>query len=402
VSLNNHTALKPIELLRAKAHACLADGGAFVFIDAIDPVGTLNPMVYERMGKVFAETQIYEPYLGGELCQDVAIYLSLESKFDPADNGKAVDDPQLSSKTPHIEAAVSACKALLDAHIPYGVVTRRNLKELSRHQILILPNLLMMDEEEAEAFRAYVRAGGIVYASGVTSLVTTDGVRHGDFLLGDLFGVTYLGETAEAFTYIAPAVGAEKLFPEHSSKYPLGLPNKQMIVRARPGTEILGWMVLPYTDPADPTRYASIHSNPPGLPTENPGVVLNHFGAGKALYVTTDLERYDTCHNTFIALIRNLAKPFSFEADAPKAVEVTVFKQEDKGRYLVSLINFQKELPNIPVEGIRLRLRMDGKDVKRVLILPAERELDYRQVQGYVEFTAPKLETFAMFAVEYI
>jgi len=402
VSLNNHTALKPIELLRAKAHACLADGGAFVFIDAIDPVGTLNPMVYERMGKVFAETQIYEPYLGGELCQDVAIYLSLESKFDPADNGKAVDDPQLSSKTPHIEAAVSACKALLDAHIPYGVVTRRNLKELSRHQILILPNLLMMDEEEAEAFRAYVRAGGIVYASGVTSLVTTDGVRHGDFLLGDLFGVTYLGETAEAFTYIAPAVGAEKLFPEHSSKYPLGLPNKQMIVRARPGTEILGWMVLPYTDPADPTRYVSIHSNPPGLPTENPGVVLNHFGAGKALYVTTDLERYDTCHNTFIALIRNLAKPFSFEADAPKAVEVTVFKQEDKGRYLVSLINFQKELPNIPVEGIRLRLRMDGKDVKRVLILPAERELDYRQVQGYVEFTAPKLETFAMFAVEYI
>ncbi len=401
VSLNNHTALKPIELLRAKAHACLADGGAFIFIDAIDPVGTLNRAVYERMGSVFAETKAYEPFLGGELCQDVGVYLSMESKFDLADNGKGVDDPQLSAKTPHVEAAVSVCKALIDAHIPYGVVTRRNLKDLSRHQVLVLPNLLMLDEEEADAFRAYVRGGGALYASRATSLVTADGVRHKDFTLGDLFGVTYMGGTPEGFTYIAPAAGAEKLFPGYSGKYPLGLPSTQMIVQARSGAEVLGWMVLPYTNPADPSRYASIHSNPPGVLTENPGVVLNRFGAGKALYVTTDLERYDTCHSTFVALIRALAKPFSFAADAPKAVEITVFHQADRKRFLLCLINFQKELPNIPVEGIRVRLRMDSRSVKRVLILPAEKDLEYTVGEGYTEFTAPRVETFAMCAVDY-
>ena len=401
MSLNNHTALKPIELLRAKAHACLADGGAFIFIDAIDPVGTLNRAVYERMGKVFAETKVYEPFLGGELCQDVAVYLSMESKFDPADNGKAVDAPQLSSKTPHIEAVVSVCKAFIDAHIPYGVVTRRNLKDLSRHQVLVLPDLLMVDAEEANAFRAYVRAGGTLYASRVTSLVTADGVRHEDFTLGDLLGVTYMGETAEAFTYIAPAAGAEGFFPGYSSKYPLGLPSTQMIVQARSGAEVLGWTVLPYTNPADPSRYASIHSNPPGVPTENPAVVLNHFGAGKVIYVTTDLERYDTCHSTFVALIRALAKPFSFQADAPKAVEVTAFHQADRKRFLLSLINFQKKLPNIPVEGIRVRLRLDGRSVRRILTLPAEKCLEYRVKEGYVEFTAPRVEILAMLAVDY-
>jgi putative glycosyl hydrolase-like family 6 (GHL6) protein len=42
VSLQNHTAKKSKELLRTKAYACLADSGAFIFIDAIDPIGTLN------------------------------------------------------------------------------------------------------------------------------------------------------------------------------------------------------------------------------------------------------------------------------------------------------------------------------------------------------------------------
>lgn len=67
VKLSNHTAKKSFDLLRCKAYASLSDAGAFVFIDAIDPVGTLDPSVYEIMDRVFAETQVYEPYTGGTL-----------------------------------------------------------------------------------------------------------------------------------------------------------------------------------------------------------------------------------------------------------------------------------------------------------------------------------------------
>src|SRR5690606_6705663 len=76
VELKNHTVKKDENWLRCKAYAALADGGAFVFIDAIDPVGTLNPATYETMGRIFGETKRYEPFLGGERCQDVAVYLS--------------------------------------------------------------------------------------------------------------------------------------------------------------------------------------------------------------------------------------------------------------------------------------------------------------------------------------
>jgi hypothetical protein len=403
VSLQNHTATKPEALLRAKAFSCLADGGAFVFIDAIDPVGTLNRAVYERMGRVFAETRAYEPYVGGRMAQDVGIYLSTESKHDPADNGKAVDDAHLSNRVPHVEALVSVCKALIENHIPYGVISKRNLgDDLGRYQALILPKVLMLDEREMAALREYVRAGGALYASGKASLVTTDGRRHADFCLGDLFGVSYMGETAESFTYIAPANGAESLFAGYSARYPLGLPSPQAVVRALPGARILGHTVLPYTNPSDPRRYASIHSNPPGVATDSPAVVLNNYGQGRVIYVTTDLESYDIHHETLVSLVRLLAQPFSFEASAPKSVEVTLFHQPEKKRLVVSLINFQKELPNIPVDGAIVRVRFDNRRVRELALLPERKAWPYEINCGYVELMAPKFETFCMFALDYL
>jgi hypothetical protein len=401
VNIVNHTAKKPKELLEAKAFASLADGGAFVFIDAIDPVGSLNPRVYECMREILNKTKKYEPYLGGKLCQDVAVYLSTESKFDPADNGKAVDDPNLSTAMPHVEAALNACQSLIEHHIPFGVITKKNLTDLSRHQVLVLPNILMVDEEEVEAIRSYVRSGGNLYASKYTSLITKDGTRRDDFLLADVFGVSFVGETRETYTYIAPVKATVDLFSGYTERYPLAFNSSQMILNAKPGVEILGRMVLPYTDPAEWERFASIHSNPPGIHTDRPAIVRNRFGKGQAIYTTVDLENSRIYSSIFINLIRLLSNSFSFEADAPKPVEITAFHQGERKRFIISLVNFQKDLPNIPVQGIRVRVRMEERKVKRLVLLPEEKELPYRKRGDFVEFCAPQLETFLMFALDY-
>ena len=96
-----------------------------------------------------------------------------------------------------------------------------------------------------------------------------------------------------------------------------------------------------------------------------------------------------------------LGDGFSFEADAPKQVEVTLFHQEENRRYVISLINFQKELPNIPVEGIVVRVKLGDKVAKALLEVPDERPVDHEVTDGYAEFTVPRLETFAMFTLEY-
>jgi hypothetical protein len=401
VGLRNHTAKKSKELLRTKAYAALADAGAFIFIDAIDPVGTLNESVYRRMGAVFEEIKPYEKFLGGRPCRDVGIYFSMESKCDFADNGKAPDDPKLSSKAPHVEATLNFVKACIVHHIPYGIATRKTLDRLGEHKVIVLPNVLMMDEEEVEAFKAYVREGGNLYASKYSSLITKAGVRKPDFLLGEVFGVSWTGETKENYTFIAPEEPYQHLFPEFSPKYPVGIDSTQMIVRALPGAEVVGTVVLPYSDPADPTRYASIHSNPPGILTSHPAVVLNRYGTGKALYVAGELEGSDTYLEILANLTRLLYADFTFEAEAPPPVEISAFRQEDKKRFLINLLNFQEQLPNIPVEGIRVKVRLGNQRVRQLLLLPDGKKLNFQKAGDSVEFTVPRLETFQMLALDY-
>ena len=178
----------------------------------------------------------------------------------------------------------------------------------------------------------------------------------------------------------------------------------QVKVKANKGAKVLATITLPYTDPKDIDRFASIHCNPPGFSTGYPSVVLNEYGKGKVVYVAADLEiaKQEPHRLIFTKLIKMLcSKPLSFETDAPKSVEITLFHQQDKKRYLINLLNFQAELPNIPIEGIKVRIRLDKKEPKRLIKLPEGKELAYETTKGYVEFISPRIETFLMFALDY-
>ncbi len=404
-SLREHTAIKPKELLEVQTYASLANNAAFVFIDGIDPVGTLNKDVYEVMRDIFKNVEEYEQYLGGEFCQDVAIYLSYESNIDLEENGKKVSEVvnSLDYSSAHFQAAQNAAKSLLDEHIPFGVLTRKNLKDFSSSQVIILPNVLVLDEEEAKGLKDFVASGGSLYASRHTSLFNSHGKRN-DFLLTDLFGVSFFDETKEKVTYVAPTEEGKDILSRASVKYPLSIFSPQLKVRVKDEAKTLATLTFPYTDPEDTTRFASIHSNPPGISTEYPSILLNEYGKGKVVYVAANLEAdgREVHKKVFINLIKMLcSRPLSFKVDAPKSVEVTLFHQPEKKRYLVNLLNFQKELPNIPVEGVRVKVRLEGKEPRRLLELPREKKIPCEVKDGYVEFVAPKLETFLMLSLDY-
>ena len=402
VDLGDYLTLKPRDLLLAKACSAIAHGGAFIFIDSIDPVGTLCPGPYERLRDVFDETMAYEPYRGGDLCADIAVYFSTESKFNPADNGKNV--LEATWDMPHLDAAMGAAGSLLRHHIPFGVVTRADLEDLKRYSVLVLPHVLRMDREEVEAVRGYVRSGGSLYASRHSSLYTTDGVRQPDFMLADVFGASCEGETRETYTYIAPTESGRTALAGHSEKYPLSHAHPQMKLRAHEGSEVWGTLVLPYFAPGD-EKFASIHNNPPGPVTDLPAIVCHRYGKGKAIYAAGEIERqvHEPHQQVFANLIRSLARrPFLFEADAPVVVEVTALHQKRKKRYLINLLNFQEEPPNIPVRGIKVRLMLGRRrKVKKVLLLPKEKPLKFSASDGVVSFLVPELKTFHMVAVEY-
>ena len=255
-----------------------------------------------------------------------------------------------------------------------GFINKTTLRHLNQHKVLILSNVNMMDDGEIETIRGWVRAGGNLLATGWTSLVDTRGRLRKDFGLGDVFGVSLQKPSWAPWPhYMAPRAEGEAAFgdfrggtpafaqdrPGSLSLYAQGL--RRRCSRPRPW---YGQLMIP--------RASSIHSNPAWRKTDQPEVVLNRFGAGSCIYCASPLEAVESLSGTIVRLVRRLHDRCHFEADAPSAVELTLFYQPDRHRYRLSLVNFQKDLPNIPVTDIPVRLRLPER-VVQIVELPGGR-----------------------------
>jgi hypothetical protein len=410
-SFLEHVVPRTEDHLRMSAFSSFMNNGAMVFIDAVDPRGTIRQCNYPVAGRVFEELSRYEQYSGGAFCQDVGIYLSYESCFDPGESGTPVAEyghnfepgRKAIGENPHRIGAVALARTLLRNHIPYGVVTRKNLASLNDYQILVLPHVAVLAGAEVEALRTYVREGGAIYASKNTAILDAEGHRQQDFLLTELFGVSYVGETKEIVTYAAPTAEGKRLFGYFTAELPLTVRDSQLLVRALPGSEVLATVTLPYVDPRG-SQFASMLTDPPGIPTEYPAVVFNRYGDGRAVYATGTLERGE--HETQAAVMVNLLKllssgPFQVEIDGHSSVESTLFRQEDKRRFILHLLNYQQDLPNIPLRGVDVRVRVGDRRIAAVYVLPGEEAVPFAQDKETVAFSLPVLENYAMLELRY-
>ncbi len=199
LNLNDFETTKPFEQLALESLIPTIHSSACMLIDAIKPDGTLNHRAYEYLSQINALHDAFEPFLGGEMLTDVAIYFDKNSIYDPDANGMTAAEAaknMWSGKLPHRDAAVGAARFLREAHIPFGVVTNVSLDQLSGYRAVILPSVLEMTAEQADIFREFVRNGGSLYASGVSSM-SVPGEREERFLLADVLGVRYMGKTGD-------------------------------------------------------------------------------------------------------------------------------------------------------------------------------------------------------------
>jgi len=98
------------------------------------------------------------------------------------------------------------CSALLENSIPFRVLTDEdiNLKELSKYQLLILPNTACLSDKQVSAIKEFVRKGGKLIATGETSLYDETGGKREDFALNEIFGLSYksLPQLEKAFAEV--------------------------------------------------------------------------------------------------------------------------------------------------------------------------------------------------------
>jgi len=400
--VSEHTNFKPQSMLMASVFMAMAHDGAFLFIDAIDPLGTFNKEIYEVIGRIFEQTIPFEKHLGGELIQDVAVYFSSTSKMNLNKNGEKVPiGSEVVVQTnygeePHLDAAVGCVRNLRDGHIPFGVIGRRNLANLAQYKVVVLPQVVVLDQEEADAMLKYVSEGGSIYISGCPSV---EFVR-------EVAGIMIKGQIDETYSYITPTDQGRELLCRISSRYPMAVNARQFLATSfsQSRMNVLATITLPYTNPDDGTKYASMHSNPPGIKTEHPAVANCGYGRGKTTWVASAIEvsKDTSSKNVFRDVIADLCQGgFSFQADAPSEVEFTVFHQPENHRYIVNILNEQESFPQIPVYNMTFCLTMKDQKVKSVQMQPGGDLLEYKMKEGQLQIQIPRLDIYLMISINY-
>lgn len=427
--LANHVELKSERQMTVEALATIAHNGAFLFIDAIDPRGTVNPGVYERVGRVFEQVATWESQLGGYPIADVAVYYSDDASILPADSGRSAaeatidptGDPTRKAQLPHIQALTSAAGVLQRSHIPFTIITKGSLGSLDRYRVLILSDVIRMDEYERSTIRDFVRGGGKVYASGRTSLLESSGDSGEGLALGDVFGVSLVGHEDGSGFYLAPAnsVVAASVLPEkylgHGFREgwvgqgyadpTLGLPR----VVAHESTNILATLSLPYAYPSAGSMrghdFASIHSSPPWLHLENPTIIEHHYGQGRAIYSVAPIERggSETEVRVFTSLIESLlGDEASLTSQSDPDVWLTVADQTERSRLTVCALLYRFEPPTAAVP-LTFSVRLPSQAVPRAVRRLSDGELvEYAVSNGRVHIDGGSLTLFEIFSVEYV
>ena len=363
-----HTLTKTLDEMKTSVSVTAAHHGATLVIDAIDPVGTQDKRVYDRIGQMFDFEMPYEPFFRGRPVEDAAIYYGIQSKFD-------VTGKDFTSKT----CAVAAADALIRRHIPFGVTG--SYYDLNA-PVLIAPMLSSL--EEKDRLIAYVEAGGVLYLSGGRCKA----------LVERLTGGKMEGETHCNQIYLAPRPDYASVFGWFTPEYPLPFSDNAPILTGVDPRWVAAGITLPYTG-AEEIRFASIHSDPPGVPSEYPGIVVRPVGKGKVIWSAVPIEGIpmDEYRDIFMGLLmKNWPDaPFSLQSSAPAQVELTLFRDEKEMlMHAVHLCN-DSSSPTLP--GFEIRVRTE-KTPDTVSLVPGGEEIPFTWTDGYTVFSARPLHIF--------
>lgn len=391
-NLGAHTQIKALDVMRSEILKTSAHHGACMVIDAIDPVGTMDRRVYEQLGKVNTEVIPFEKYYYGTPVEDIGIYYTMKGKYAPFAGAKGKSKSSfaggMAEKWSNRQGALSMVDTCVQKHIPMGVTG--GFAPLDIHQIVVIPATTPDDEYDTERIVEYVKNGGKIYFSGA---------EHAG-LLKAFFNAECKGYTEERVVYIAPKKEAEGAFDYYNEKYPIRFQWSAPIVEGIPEEQVIARLTLPYTKHHLETKFASIHSDPPGIPTDIPAMAVKEFGKGKVFFSALPIECYEfyDYRNIMVNLLDTyLGFEQTVTTDAPEDVELVTFRAE--GEVLVSVVQHNRSYKARKVEDFSISVKCDFTP-SAVYSLPEEKEIPSSVSGNEISFECKGLDMFTMFQIK--
>lgn len=400
VNLYDHTSTKSeIELLGSGA-TTLANGGAYFFIDAINPDGSLNPKTYDLLGKVNSQLKPFTTKIVEHkpiLQADTALYYSMSSHINQAHNGISLRDlmnpannMDPSSDIPSVKELIGTTVILNKAHIPYKVITDET-QAFSGLKTIIMNDIQCLSDVEVKRIREFVDSGGTLIATGMTSLFSLDGVSNGNFALKDVFGVSYCGKQSSRVNYLLLKNG------EYVSC------NRPAPLVTADTADILANVAEPFFDPDDFDHFASYHSNPPGRITPYAGMTINKYGRGKCIYLYSSIlaMQQESQQTVGQAILKQYASSDVFiDSNAPSCVEITMLKSTTANSMLLCFVNFHNESPNVPIHNLKITFKLPQEfEPHSFMQIGTSQKINFLKQNHTYTLELPKLETMEMIEI---
>jgi putative glycosyl hydrolase-like family 6 (GHL6) protein len=192
--------------------------------------------------------------------------------------------------------------ALTRARIPFLPLHLDDLPgDTTAFDVLILPDLAAMTDEQCAAARCYVESGGSLVATGGSSLLDEWGDRRDDFALADVLGVRDTGrrrgvegehtsdwevQTAHNYLRLPPANGRHEMLSGFDETDILPFGGTLQEVEALPGTETIASYVPAF--PIYPPEFSWMREPQTDLPVVT---VREHPAGGRIVYLAADIDR---------------------------------------------------------------------------------------------------------------
>lgn len=395
---------------------------------------------WETLRKIFQRARTIKDYIAvPQSAATAAVVLSERTPQIAAREGG-----RTTMETRYEQQQTALWTALHQVHVPADVIWAETLtpEKLGRYDTLVLADARNITSAQADLLRDWVKAGGVLIVTGLTSLYNDQAEVLPDYRLADLIGASFIGyvdqpDPAKIDTEI---FNLAKLTTAYQSS---GFTRSNLIghvVREiKPVSSIVTYMVLPESSvylaniPAGaiveydlPLGYAQVKladAKPlAAFANGDAALTVNEIGQGLVYFwtpvapglchVARDWEMHASRKyfwpnvlELFGGMVKGgLAKTGKVlpvvVTGMDKEIEVTLRKQPEHNRMMIHLLNYDATVNRVPAAQVTIH-PPTGKSVKRVFYPDTDTEVAFTVAAGGVTAPLRQFEVHDLIVVEW-
>lgn len=333
---------RPLDDIRWELFTLLAHGAFVTMVDKTAYDGGLDPVAYRRIGAAFREAQAKRPTFGHEPVEEVGLYFSSRTR-----DWYGRDDAPRS-----FQPFQGAHQAMVQEHLTWGVVLDENvdLATLRRHAVVMLPNVGIVSDREAELLRQYVTGGGRLIVTGLSGTMGARGEPLEHSALEDLIGARLVRRLDSRDNHVRlPAGGsadAEALRAGIEPDWPF-LVEGPAVVYEPTTAQAIGQLHEPHRTVRQKQGKEGFDWPLSAGAAVGPAVLVNNVGQGRVLTfaaspdaATASEHRLVEARRLLAGAVRLLHPAPLLRIVAPAAVEAVVSRDGANSRLLVHLLAY--------------------------------------------------------------